>query len=50
MIETQGAGSHLKVRLNDRTTVIPMHPGDMRPGTLRKVLKDLGLTANDLEI
>ena len=50
LVETQGAGSHLKLRLNRRTTVIAMHPGDMPPGTLRKVLKDLGLSVADLEV
>lgn len=48
--ERDGRGSHLLVRLNGRTTVIARHPGDMPPGTLRKVLKDLGLTESDLEI
>jgi predicted RNA binding protein YcfA (HicA-like mRNA interferase family) len=50
IVETQGGGSHLKLRLNGRTTVIAMHPGDMPPGTLHKVLKDLGLTTGDLEV
>jgi predicted RNA binding protein YcfA (HicA-like mRNA interferase family) len=38
------------VRLNGRTTVVAMHPGDLPTGTLRKVLKDLGLTKADLEV
>jgi predicted RNA binding protein YcfA (HicA-like mRNA interferase family) len=50
IIETQGAGSHLKVRLNGKTTVIAMHRADMPPGTFRKILKDLGLTVEDLEV
>jgi predicted RNA binding protein YcfA (HicA-like mRNA interferase family) len=50
IVETQGAGSHLKVRLNGKTTVIAMHRTDMPPGTFRKVLKDLGLTEEDLEV
>jgi predicted RNA binding protein YcfA (HicA-like mRNA interferase family) len=49
-VETQGAGSHLKVRLRGRTTVIAMHRADMPGGTYRKVLKDLDLTENDLEV
>ena len=48
--ETQGAGSHRKVRLNGKTTVIAMHRADMPTGAFRKVLKDLGLTADDLEV
>jgi hypothetical protein len=29
--------------------VVGRHPGDMPPGTFRKVLKDVGLTPGDLE-
>jgi predicted RNA binding protein YcfA (HicA-like mRNA interferase family) len=50
IVEAQGAGSHLKLRLNGRTTVIAMHSGDLPPGTLRKILKDLALTNGDLEV
>jgi predicted RNA binding protein YcfA (HicA-like mRNA interferase family) len=50
IVETQGAGSHLKIRLNGRTTVIAMHRADMPGGTFRKVLRDLGLTEKDLEV
>jgi predicted RNA binding protein YcfA (HicA-like mRNA interferase family) len=50
IVETQGGGSHLKLRLNGRTTVIAMHPGEMPQGTFRKVLRDLGLTTSDLEV
>lgn len=50
IVETQESGSHLKVRLNGRTTVIAMHRTDMPPGTFRKVLKDLDLTMEDLEV
>lgn len=48
--ERDGRGSHVIVRLNGRTTVVARHPGDMPAGTLRKVLKDLGLTGQDLEV
>jgi predicted RNA binding protein YcfA (HicA-like mRNA interferase family) len=50
IVEARGAGSHLKLRLNGRTTVIAMHRADMPPGTFRKILKDLGLTLEDLEV
>ncbi len=50
IVETQGSGSHLKVRLNGKTTVIAMHRTDMPSLTFRKVLKDLGLTVEDLEV
>lgn len=44
-----GKGSHLKVRLGGRQTVLPMHNRDMPVGTFRAILKDLGLTRADLE-
>jgi predicted RNA binding protein YcfA (HicA-like mRNA interferase family) len=47
--EESGKGSHRKVRLNERFTVMPMHPGDLRPGTLRTTMRDLGITMSDLE-
>jgi predicted RNA binding protein YcfA (HicA-like mRNA interferase family) len=50
LVESQGAGSHLKLRLNDKTTVIAMHRDDMPMGTFRKILKDLDLTNQDLEV
>jgi len=30
-------------------TVIPRHPGDIAGGTLRKIMKDLALTEEDLK-
>ncbi|HVC61162.1 MAG TPA: type II toxin-antitoxin system HicA family toxin [Acetobacteraceae bacterium] len=50
IVETQGSGSHLKVGLSGKTTVIAMHRMDVPPGTVRKVLTDLGLTLDDLEV
>ncbi|QYU66960.1 hypothetical protein J4558_18650 [Leptolyngbya sp. 15MV] len=47
--EREGRGSHLLVPHDGRTTVIARHAGDMPTGTYRKVLKDLALTADDLE-
>ena len=48
-VETGGKGGHLKVRHNNRTTVVPMHRGDLPTGTYRAILKQLGLTERDLE-
>jgi len=48
--EIAGAGSHLKVRHGGRATVIPMHRGDLPAGTFRAILKQLGLTEQDLEV
>jgi mRNA interferase HicA len=38
-----GKGSHLKVYLNGRQTVIPMHSKDLKPGTLAAIKRQLGL-------
>jgi len=45
-----GKGSHLKVRLNGRKTVIPVHAGDLSPGVFRKIKKDLAISDGDLEV
>jgi mRNA interferase HicA len=45
----RGKGSHLKVRLHGRRTVLPMHSHDIPTGTLHAILKDIGLTKADLE-
>jgi predicted RNA binding protein YcfA (HicA-like mRNA interferase family) len=49
-IERKAKGSHLMLWLNGRSTVIARHAGDMPPGTFRKVMRDLDLTARDLEV
>jgi hypothetical protein len=45
---TEG-GNHTKVQLGDRRAVLPRHPKDLKPGTFHAILKQLGLTAADLE-
>ncbi len=47
--EIEAAGSHLKIRHDGHTTIIPMHRTDLPPGTLRGILKHLTLTKQDLE-
>jgi predicted RNA binding protein YcfA (HicA-like mRNA interferase family) len=47
--ETQGKGSHIKLRHGDGATVVPMHRGDMATGTYRAILRRVGLRAQDLE-
>ena len=39
----QGKGSHLRVILNGKKSVLPMHPGDIPKGTELAILKQLGL-------
>jgi mRNA interferase HicA len=46
----QGKGSHWVVRFGDQKQPIPQARGrDLRTGTLRAILRGLGLTSRDLE-
>jgi len=47
--EVEAKGSHLKVRHGGRSTVLPMHRGDIPSGTYRVIMRQLGLTEQDLE-
>lgn len=38
-----GKGSHLKVYLNGKQAVLPMHNADLKTGTLEGIKKQLGL-------
>lgn len=38
-----GSGSHVKVSLNGRHSVLPMHNKDLPKGTLLAIRKQLGL-------
>jgi mRNA interferase HicA len=38
-----GKGSHLKVELNGKISVLPMHNKDLKKGTLEDIKKQLGL-------
>lgn len=48
LILSQGR-SHTKVTLAGRRTVIGRHAADLKTGTLRAILKQLGLTPEDIE-
>jgi mRNA interferase HicA len=39
-----GKGSHLKVSLNGRTSILPMHAKDLKKGTAEGIKKQLGLS------
>ena len=41
-------GSHRKYRKDAATIIIPFHNDDMRPGTLRHVIQQSGLTVEAL--
>jgi mRNA interferase HicA len=36
-------GSHLQVRLNGKTSILPMHSKDLKKGTAEGIKKQLGL-------
>lgn len=38
-----GQGSHLKVFLNGRQSVLPMHAAELKTGTVEGIKKQLGL-------
>ena len=38
-----GKGSHLKVYLNGKQSVLPMHNTDLKKGTLKGIKRQLGL-------
>ena len=41
-------GSHVKMKHADgRMTIVPVHPGDMPAGTLRGILRQAGVTADE---
>ncbi len=40
---TPGKGSHLKIRLNGKTSVLPMHGKELKKGTEQDIKKQLGL-------
>ena len=42
-------GNHTKVRINAKQTVVPRHASDLKTGTLRGILKQIGVTPDDLE-
>jgi len=44
-----GRGDHVKVRFGDRATVLPGRKEELRTGTFHSVLKDLGLSKEDLK-
>lgn len=45
----RGKGSHGRLYFGDRVTTVPDVGRELRAGTLRAVLRDLGLRPEDLE-
>ena len=44
----EGKGSHRHVIFGDRKTMVSFHPGDIPFVTFRKIMRQLGLTEDDL--
>jgi len=45
------SGSHAVFHHPDcRWTTVPIHPGDVAKGTLRRILKDVGITVDEFEL
>lgn len=42
-IDAGQSGSHLKLRKDERTTIVPVHPGDIKKGTLCSIWDQAGL-------
>ena len=49
-IEIVEGGGHTKVWFNGRRTTVPRHAADLKTGTFRAIMKQLGLTETDLEV
>ena len=45
---SQGKGSHIKAWYGDRMATLPQRGKDLRPGTLRAILRQLGIDPTDL--
>ena len=46
---TSQGKNHTKVALGSRRSVVGRHPADPKTGTLQGILKQLGLTSEDIE-
>jgi predicted RNA binding protein YcfA (HicA-like mRNA interferase family) len=47
-IELRQRGSHRVFALGTRRAIVPMHGGDLKPGTLKTILDAAGLTRDQL--
>lgn len=48
VVPGRGKGGHVMVLLDTRKTFVPTGSGELRPGTLRAILRDLGITEDDI--
>lgn len=49
VVETHGKGSHARLQLGARFTTIKDRKKEIGPGLLASMLRDLGLTKDDIE-
>lgn len=47
--ESRQKGSHLQLKRGNLLVSVPMHPGDLAPGTLRPILRQARLTVEELK-
>ena len=48
-VERQEGGHAILEHPDGGTVVVPVHPGDLRPGTLRGILRQAGLTPAEFD-
>ena len=48
VVTGRGKGGHVMVLLDSRKTFVPTGSGELREGTLRTILRDLGIAMDDL--
>lgn len=48
-IEISEGKNHAKVKLGGRRSVVGRHTGDLKTGTMRGILKQLGVSPKDIE-
>ena len=45
---SRGKGGHVLVRLNGKQTTVPTASGDIKTGTFKNILKQLGISESEL--
>jgi len=45
--EVRQRGSHLQLKRGNLLVTVPVHPGDLNPGTLRSIIRQAGMTVEE---
>ena len=45
--EARQRGSHLQLKRGNLLVTIPVHSGDLNPGTLRSIIRQAGMTVDE---